>query len=1726
MTSQVNLKALGLNTSPNQLDVDDGSLTKAKNIIIRRDNVIEPRRGYKLWGEQLGSVNDRAKQLLVYKDRVLRHYRSTIQFQNGINNDETVNFDTFNGSYSEVEEGLRIKSLEANSNLYFTTNKGIKKISAKSDSDLSTSSGYVVDSGVAKALDITAILQTPLGNSSGFMPADSTIGNSPGFMPADSTTAYRVVWGYTDLNDNLLLGTPSEREEVYNTFLPLIKSDLNSVLAALDEVIRSVNQLLGDDNNYLATLGVTASTKALNTRNNAIALAEKIDRDIQYVYMSGLTSVERLSNVVTITFNGGDATEYFTVGDSITVSGFPGTSGSLDGTFAVTAVTTSTATYTKIGSDSNATGFGYIINNTTNNWVNLFNIDTVSSVSDVVTIDFVENIIATVELYYSIGDYITLENFGTLNSVSLNGIHQITDIDIANSSISFVLASTGTNSTTTFGEIYSGNYQSITEPDVFSSIPNDQQYLSLQNYIRSIIEEIQAEKETVLQSATKVLFFNKLAVTTASNVKLIITIPESITTNYFYQVYRSETVVAGGTDVLTDLSPSDELQQVFEGFVTQAEIDTGSVEFIDITPDAFRGANLYTNANSGEGILQSNTPAPLATDINSFKGYTFYSNTQTRHQRTLDLLGVTAVKGGSIISISAADPTTIGTSSAHGLTTGDNVFIQGTTSSAVNGLHKVTVLSAAAFRINVDGSGAGSTGSWSNSNLEITNESGTINYYSLVTAVSEKNTLTSPAKIDVSGSEYILIKSADNQRQYYVWFNTGSSVDPEVVGAIGVPVRIIGLTTATEVMGRIYRALVPYSYDFNLTYSGADSLVIENVEAGYTDPIFFSDVATNFTNVRNTVGVGQELKQLTQTITTVADVAGNLASTAITVNAPFNRDNSYFWFKVDGTGTDPDIEGRNGYVVEILTNATEDAVAAALAEKMSLNISNEFNISVIANSVLVEAIGFGDADFIAPVSGNDPGFTIVVNQLGILTVEKSSNISPSISTEQTARSLIEAINKNKSALIYAYYVSGLDDVPGQMFLESRSLGTTESPFYINGGNSSFGAIFNPDISSGTSISSITTGIPSTITSNSHGYANGNKILITGSNSVPSIDGIHTVRDVTVNTFTINKEVETAGDVGYITLKSNSEFSDNEDRPNRIYYSKFQQPEAVPIVNFLDVGAKDKDILRIYPLRDSLFVFKEDGIYRISGETSPFNISLFDGSAVLLAADSIDDLENVIYGWFRAGITQVTESGVNAISRSIDDVILPTASNVFTNFSTATFGVGYESDQSYTVWTVSQREDTVATIAYRYHTLTSTWTTYDKTNTCGINNSKDDLIYLGAGDTNYLEQERKTYDRRDYADREIMSNINSGLYNKANKTLTVSSLLNLSVGDVVYQKQYLTIFAYNGILAKLDLDGGPADNNYLSTLAAVAGDNLRTNIELLAQKLDSDSGVTDTDYASTISIKSGTVSNITGITESSPVEITSTAHGLINNRQVLISGSDSTPTLNGTHGVTVIDADTFSIPVNTTNVGIAGNFTWSTQNNNFLDIQTCYNNIISKLNTDTGVNFSNYSPVTSSTELESIILSINKSSKELTLSFGLDFTIGPIVIFNGFETEVEYCPITMQDPLGWKHLREATVMFQKRAFTRASVEFATDLLPEFIKVVFDSDGNGAFGIDLFGSGYFGGGSNSSPFRTYVPKQCQRCRYMLINYKHSVARESYSIYGISLTGQISQSEKAYK
>lgn len=1351
MSSTVVLKASGLSTSPNQLNLEEGALSVAKNVIIKRDNVIESRRGYKVYGDATNDPSNLIKQLLTYRQRIIRHYDDVLDWDNG-----SGTFTAFSTPISETQSGLRLKSIESNGNLYITSSEGIKKISIKDSSGYSSSE--ITNAGGAKATDFSTKVVYALGNQSGFLPSNSCV-------------AYRTLWAYKDVNSNLILGTPSQREVVYNPLMYTLVQDFMQVLMRLDQIQDTTNKTRIGDGNYINTLKVAASATATEYRNAVIALASKIDNDIQYAEVG--------------------------TGCAINITG---------------------KTYTISGN------------------VCTLNID-------------------NLDKFIAAGQWVEIKG---LTDTTVNGIHQVVTIsptqitfNITHTNIGPVTVNAGTT-------INSGDFQKITQPIEQSVQPTDDELKTLQMYTSDIIIKLQDLPETasltgiIITSANKTII-DELDITNTNNVKLSITIPQDVVSGgqgkYFLQIYRSATIVASGVSILQDLVPSDELQLVYETYPTTQDLSAGLITVTDETPDQFLGANLYTNPTTGEGILQANDLPPFAKDVNRFKNYVFYANTKTRQRSTINLIGVERIIEGFATDYASYNGSinVYGGGTATLTVTCDTLGITGNKTITGDGINTCSTLIGAGYTISAGGS--------------------------VILKTGDKVIIDISSKITIG------------DRRYYF---------------------VIG-------------------------------------------------------------------KQEISTITTVADVADSLNGKYFDLYSANDETAYRFYIKTSGgTDTPPSSTGKTLVKISIDTGATANTVAREISDAINVYLM-DFSASNLTNVVTVTNSNEG---YCTDLGAGTSGFTVAVTQQGVgenatnNTILTSSVISPAIAVDSTARSLIRIINKDTLNICYAYYLSSSTDVPGKIFLEARTLSGVS--FNIKAGNPSVGISFNPDLT----------------------------------------DGLD---------------------------------SENENKPNRIYYSKIYQPESVPIVNYFDVGAEEQEILRIYPLRDSLFVFKQDGLYRISGETAPFNTALFDSSCDIVAPDSVAVSNNYLYAWTTQGVAVVSESLVQIISRPIDVNILPLSSPNYSNFKTATWGTGYESDNSYTVYTVSKTSDTIATRGWRYSNLTNSWTTIEKTTTCGVLNTFDDKLYLGAGDINKIEQERKSFTRLDYCEREYEERIATNRY--VGNKLRLDTLQNVTVGDVLTQVQGVSLYQFDSLLRKLDADGQLNIHTFYETFKSSPGCNLKDLIIRLCSFLDD-------------------------MLEPIPTYTSLLSPGFL-----------------------------------------------------LVDIKNDFNAITAALNVDTAVAGSNFLPANEAI-FEAVITEINPITKTLTLNYAPPFYIGSLIGYESIPCEFSYAPITMGDPVNWKHLREATLMLESRAITAAQLAFSTDLLPEFIPVNFTLDGNGAFGAGTFGQTFFGGGSNSAPMRTIIPRQAQRCRYMSIRFKHNVAREKFSVYGITLTGEVLASTRAYR
>ena len=88
-------------------------------------------------------------------------------------------------------------------------------------------------------------------------------------------------------------------------------------------------------------------------------------------------------------------------------------------------------------------------------------------------------------------------------------------------------------------------------------------------------------------------------------------------------------------------------------------------------------------------------------------------------------------------------------------------------------------------------------------------------------------------------------------------------------------------------------------------------------------------------------------------------------------------------------------------------------------------------------------------------------------------------------------------------------------------------------------------------------------------------------------------------------------------------------------------------------------------------------------------------------------------------------------------------------------------------------------------------------------------------------------------------------------------------------------------------------------------------------------------------------------------------------------------------------------------------------------------------------------------------------------------------------------------------------------FEDSSFTSAIISYASDLSANFDEIEINGAGPGLFGTVTYGEQNYGGNGSGVPFRTLVPRKKQMCRYINCRFQHSIAREVFSLYGISLT-----------
>lgn len=428
-------------------------------------------------------------------------------------------------------------------------------------------------------------------------------------------------------------------------------------------------------------------------------------------------------------------------------------------------------------------------------------------------------------------------------------------------------------------------------------------------------------------------------------------------------------------------------------------------------------------------------------------------------------------------------------------------------------------------------------------------------------------------------------------------------------------------------------------------------------------------------------------------------------------------------------------------------------------------------------------------------------------------------LSPGQNINETSLNLIDTVNRSTGGPVYGYYESAADELPGVIRFEAREYGGDALVV-----SSTISSSWSPVLNQQRLISSNTAANPTVITSPVHGLTTGNSIQIYGSNSTPELSGTYTVTVLTANTFTVPVNVTVAGTAGYWNLSTGIVSTNAETRQNRVYVSKPNQPEAVPIFRFFDIGSANFPIQRVKALRDGIIFFKPDGIFRITGETFVnMAVTVLDSTVVLLAPESVATLANQIFCMTSQGIVSVTDSGVAIRSVPIEDAVIQLSSDQYPAFPTVSFGVGYESERTYAFFTVTETTDTTCTQAFIYNTLTNAWTRWDLTRSAGIVNAFVDKLYM-ANDDGQVFVERKNFTNNDYADEQYDVTIVSV---DDTTTLTIAAQTNIAVGQTLVQdRRQVLITSVNDTFTEITV----TTTRGLAAGAAIAYQPIRNLLE--------------------------------------------------------------------------------------------------------------------------------------------------------------------------------------------------------------------------------------------------------------------------------------------------------
>lgn len=269
-------------------------------------------------------------------------------------------------------------------------------------------------------------------------------------------------------------------------------------------------------------------------------------------------------------------------------------------------------------------------------------------------------------------------------------------------------------------------------------------------------------------------------------------------------------------------------------------------------------------------------------------------------------------------------------------------------------------------------------------------------------------------------------------------------------------------------------------------------------------------------------------------------------------------------------------------------------------------------------------------------------------------------------------------------------------------------------------------------------------------------------------------------------------------------------SSNNAQPAKLWWSNDGQPWGFGPNNWDIVFAADEDILRLQLVRQTVFIFKKDGVYTLTGDTpATYQIVPFDPTLVLLNPESCANVGNQIFCYTNRGEVYVSEAGVSPVISNPIQKELQTDVVFSPGYAINGFGVGYENEGIFLHAIPTSPNDPGCSQQRCFNVGKPGWTRWTlpgASHGC-LNPATTGLVWaIGS----VLWEERKMYNSSDFQDPTLTGTASS---TTGSNQVTVTGAA-VAQGDMLVQGTVVAmVTAVNGTTCTLD-------NSYSFTAASV------------------------------------------------------------------------------------------------------------------------------------------------------------------------------------------------------------------------------------------------------------------------------------------------------------------